>query len=133
MVMYKALVLTIAAVLLLGCATSRTSDLALAAELDGYAGLLAESGQTARSEEVAGYAARLREADAWNQRQVQAMREGRQPEGGFWLGFAPDQVLGQYAAVLRASGKVAEASRVEELAAAYRAEQTRAVESLRRR
>lgn len=132
MVMHKALVLTIAAVLLLGCAASRPSDAELATELDGYARLLADSGQTARSEEVAGYAARLREAETWNQRQAQAMREGRPPEGSFYLGFAPDQVLAQYAADLRGGGKAADAARVEELAAAYRAEQTRAVEALLR-
>lgn len=41
-------------------------------------------------------------------------------------------MLAQYAAALRIGGKPADAARVEELAAAYRAEQTRAVEALLR-
>ncbi len=125
--------IAIMAILLFGCVTSRNVDAEIATELDDHAELLAEGGETALSAEVAGQAARLREADAWNRRQARAMAEGRPPETSFWLGFAPDRVLERYAAELRAVGKAAEAARVEEPATAYPAEQARAVEQLRRR
>ncbi len=105
----------------------------IAEERHGRAEPLAEPGESTLAAEVAGRAARSREAFARNRRQVRAMAEGRPPETSFRLGFAPDRVLQRYAAELRATREAAEATRVEEPATVCRVELARAVEQLRRR
>ncbi len=119
--------------LLLSCATAPALQTQVADELDSYARLLDEAGQTAKSEQIAANAAQMRELQAWRNRQEQAAREGRAVENNFWLGFEPEAVLLEDAADRRRLGQAMEAERVERLAASYQAEQRAQIECILRK
>lgn len=133
--MKRVLTSVFTALLLSGCSSTSSGsglELAIADELDACADLPVGDGEAGRGEEMSGHAARLREFVAWQERQVQAFREGRPYETSFYLGFMPEQALNECAAAFRTAGRAEQAARAESLGVAYRAEQTAMVERIRR-
>jgi hypothetical protein len=107
--------------------------IAAAGQLDAYARLLRETSRAGEADEMAARAEKLRRAEQEFREAQQAAGEGRSYETSTYLGFAPDQILQQYAAELRSLGRTEEAGQAETLAVRYREDQTRAVDEMVRR
>ncbi len=105
-------------VLLIGC-TTRSMDLTIADELDDYAQLLRENGSMGEAEEMASNAEKMRESDRLRLEAQAAFEQGRPYDTSFYLGFAPDAALRDYADALRAAGRRAEAKEANDLAVRY--------------
>lgn len=123
---------TLLVLLLLGCSTGPSTDLAIAAAFDDYSQLLHANGDTVRANQIASSAAEMRKLDQSRRDAQRAFEQGRPYDTSYYLGFMPDGLLREYAADLRTAGRPADAQEAEALAARYRNEQTEAVERLLR-
>src|SRR5690242_8219227 len=121
----RLLTLLLLATLAAGCAGGGRPEhvplrIAVANELDAYGRLLRQENQPQRADEMAARAEKMRQAEREYREAQQAFREGRPYQTSTNLGFAPDLILLQYAADLRAIGRTVDAEQVEALGARYR-------------
>jgi hypothetical protein len=110
-------------VLLHGCATTPSMNLEIAEELDSYARLLQENGDTDRAREITANAETMARAGREAPRSPKGVRRGTALRLVLLSGFVPADILRLYAADLRAAGRTAEAQEAEALATRYEEEQ----------
>ena len=104
----------------------------IADKLDDYAQLLRENGSMGQAEEMASNAEQLRAAERVRLEAQAAFEQGRPYETSFYLGFAPQAALRDYADALRAAGRTAEAQEADDLAMRYETDQLANAERLMR-
>lgn len=107
-------------------------DLTIADKLDDYAQLLRGNGSMGQADEMASNAEQLRESERLRLEAQAAFEQGRPFDTSFYLGFAPQAALRDYADALRAAGRTAEAREADDLAVRYEAGQLANAERLMR-